>query len=131
MSLSTKRTPEGWRKLRERSITYKRKRRLDPAYLEKEAQQGKVRYQANRDRLRKQQREYRERNKEKINARRREWRKENPGLAKEYDSRCRKSGFKHTLARVRDGTMGLDELNQRLNKSLVRLNERIKPKGSE
>jgi hypothetical protein len=104
--------------------------RLDPEYKERERLKTLERYHANKEKYRAVQLAWLERNKELINEKRRQWRRDNPDLARERDKWNRSTTISYALARVRDGSMGLDELNQRLNKALVRIDDRTKSKGS-
>jgi hypothetical protein len=126
-----KRTPAELEAYKERCRSHRRKQRLDPEFRAKERADVLARYHANKEKYRRAQVEWKNKNRERINEERRIFRRDHPDLARQQDKRNRATTIKHALARIRDGTMGLDELNKRINKALIRLDDRVRSKESK
>lgn len=120
------RSPEGLANQKAKAQERHRRNRLDPAYRAKEALKAKERYHRNKEKYREISLKWRDRNREVVCEKRRRWRRDNPDSAREGDKRCRESSIKYAIARIRDGSMGLSELNQRINRALIRVNDRTK-----
>lgn len=125
-----KRSPDGLKRHLERTSLYKKEQRKDPEFLAKEALKARERYHRNKEKYRKISKKWHDANREVNLEKRRIWRRDNPDIAREADKRGRQQRISYFIARLRDGSMGLDEFNQRINAALIRLDERLKPKGS-
>lgn len=120
------RSPEGIAIHRAKTKDLHRKKRLDPEYRAREALKARERYLKNKGHAVAIIKKWQDQHREEICAKRRQWRRDNPSLAREADKRDRESSIKYAIARVRDGTMGLSELNQRIHRALIRVNDRTR-----
>lgn len=119
-----KRTPEGLARHKAQSKELKRKRREDPEYRKEEARKASERYKKNKEKHRIISLRWQNKNKEVVGEKRRRFRRENPELARAADKRCRESSLTTAIRKFKRGELGFDELNQRLNEALVRVNDR-------